>query len=308
MRGRAAGVGMAGDELQATRVAAMRERDLQLGGRPERRRDAGHHLDGNAGGAAAPRSPRAARPNTIGSPPLRRTTRLPACASFEHQRVDVVLPAAGAAAGLADQHAPRLAPRQLQHLRAHQAVVEDDVGRLQRAQRLQRQQLGIAGAGADQGDRAAGCDGAARAIRSQQIALASAPRGARSAASAKRAPQLAARAAPSAGAPLMRARRRCAAAAQAPSAGCSSASILRADGLAEHRRGAVGADADHHRRAVDDGAEAESRRARGVSTMLTGTPCAPRGGGERVRSVVAIERADGERRAGEVIRRTTRGW
>ena len=78
----------------------------------------------------------AARPNTIGSPPFSRTTRWPSRASFTISALMSSCRQRGAVAGLADQHAPGLAPRQLQDLRADQAVVENDVGRLQGAQRL----------------------------------------------------------------------------------------------------------------------------------------------------------------------------
>ena len=60
----------------------------------------------------------------------------------------------GAEAGLADQHLPRLAAREVEHLTRHEIVEQDDVGGLQRAHRAQGQQFGIAGAGADQRDRA----------------------------------------------------------------------------------------------------------------------------------------------------------
>ena len=71
-----------------------------------------------------------------------------------HQRVDVVLLAGRAVAGLADQHLLRLAARKVEHVARDQIVKQDHVGGLQRAHRAQREQFRIARAGADQGDRA----------------------------------------------------------------------------------------------------------------------------------------------------------
>ena len=72
----------------------------------------------------------------------------------DHQRVDVVLLAGRPVAGLADQHLLGLAAGEVEHLRRHQIVEQDDVGGLQRAHRAQRQQFRIARARADQRDRA----------------------------------------------------------------------------------------------------------------------------------------------------------
>ena len=101
-----------------------------------------------------------ARPKIMGSPDLRRTTRLPALARLDHQGVDVVLPAGGAMAGLADQQAPGLAPGEVEDLGRHEVVEQDHVGRAQRPHRLEGEQLRVAGAGADQASRGP-CDGAA---------------------------------------------------------------------------------------------------------------------------------------------------
>ena len=56
--------------------------------------------------------------------------------------------------GLADQHALCFAPREIQNLSRYQVVEQDHVGGLQCPHRTQRQQFRIAGAGADQRDRA----------------------------------------------------------------------------------------------------------------------------------------------------------
>src|SRR6478672_1209804 len=58
----------------------------------------------------------------------------------DDQAVALVM-CAGCAASLADQHLPRLAPRELQDFRRHPIVVQDDVGGLQRADRAQGQEL-----------------------------------------------------------------------------------------------------------------------------------------------------------------------
>ena len=71
---------------------------------------------------------------------------------LDHQRVDLGLLARGAVAGLADGHAAGLAPREFEDSGADEVVVEDHRCRLQRADRLQRQQLGISGSRAHQSD------------------------------------------------------------------------------------------------------------------------------------------------------------
>ena len=71
-----------------------------------------------------------------------------------HQRVDVLLLAGRPEAGLADQHLPRLAAGEVEHVARHQIVEQDHVGRLQRAHGAQGQQFRIARPGADQRHRA----------------------------------------------------------------------------------------------------------------------------------------------------------
>ncbi len=93
-----------------------------------------------------------ARPKISGSPDFSRTTRWPARASRDDQRVDLVLADGMGALGLADVDAARVAAA-LRHDRlGHQPVVDDDVGLLQRALGAQRQQVLGARAGADQRD------------------------------------------------------------------------------------------------------------------------------------------------------------
>ena len=72
---------------------------------------------------------------------------------FDHQRDDSILLAGGLVAALADGNFLGLAPRHLDDRRRDEIVIEDDVGALQQAQRLQRQKLGIARPRADERDR-----------------------------------------------------------------------------------------------------------------------------------------------------------
>ena len=93
-----------------------------------------------------------ARPKIMGSPDLSRTTRLPDLASPTISALMSSCLQEGAIAGLADQHALGLAAGEVEDLGRHQIVEQDDVGRAQRAHGLERQQLRIAGPGADQRD------------------------------------------------------------------------------------------------------------------------------------------------------------
>ena len=68
----------------------------------------------------------------------------------DDQGVDLGLRLRVPAARLGDRNQLGLAARIVEHAVADEAVVQDHVGRLERAHRLQRQQFGIARAGADQ--------------------------------------------------------------------------------------------------------------------------------------------------------------
>ena len=89
-----------------------------------------------------------------GSPPFSRTARWPDLRGLDQQPVDGVLADAGLADAAADRNARRVAAGAIENFRRDQFVVENDVGILQRAQRLDGEQIRIAGAGADQCDRA----------------------------------------------------------------------------------------------------------------------------------------------------------
>ena len=83
---------------------------------------------------------------------MSRTTRLPDLGQRDHQRIDLLLLAGGREAGLADHHLLGLAAGEIEDAGRDQIVDQDHVGGLQRAHGAQREQFGIAGAGADQRD------------------------------------------------------------------------------------------------------------------------------------------------------------
>ena len=70
--------------------------------------------------------------------------------ALDHQLLDLVLRDAVVALRLADRDQLDLAAGMFEHASAGEPVVENDIGGFQRAHRLQRQQLGIAGTGADE--------------------------------------------------------------------------------------------------------------------------------------------------------------
>ena len=69
-----------------------------------------------------------------------------------HQIVDVALLARATVTLLANVDALRTRWRERKHLRRHELVVEDDICLLQRAQRLERQQLRVTRTGTDEAD------------------------------------------------------------------------------------------------------------------------------------------------------------
>ena len=81
---------------------------------------------------------------------MSRTARCPDLRRLDHQLVDRVLADAGLADAAADRHARRIAAGAIENFRRHQFIVENHIGVLQRAQRLDREQIRIAGTGADQ--------------------------------------------------------------------------------------------------------------------------------------------------------------
>ncbi len=87
---------------------------------------------------------------------------------LDQQSVDFFLRAADVAGGLAHADPRGIAPRQIEHRRRHQAIVQNHIGVLQRAQRLQGQEFRIAGAGAHQSHLAGGA-GRGRGRRQQLL-------------------------------------------------------------------------------------------------------------------------------------------
>ena len=189
------------------------------------------------------------RATISGSPPLSRTTRWPCLASL--------IVSAWTSFGCANENLLCLAAREIQHVARDQIVEQNDVGRLQRAHRAQRQQLRIAGTGADQRHRAVlggtaqtfdfGEEALKRVLGWRLLRM-------RDRVCGEQLPELAAArerqtrclhgAAPtrSRRGPLRKSPRQ-------------QGFELGADRLGKHRRRAVGGNADHQRRAVDDGAE-----------------------------------------------------
>jgi hypothetical protein len=101
------------------------------------------------------------RPNTNGSPPFRRTTRLPRRAARIMSAWIVSCRIDGRKARLPDREALGVL-REREHLGRHERVVEHEFGLLELAHRADGEQVRIARARADEDD-AAGHDRAASA-------------------------------------------------------------------------------------------------------------------------------------------------
>ncbi|CUI54064.1 Uncharacterised protein [Achromobacter sp. 2789STDY5608628] len=132
------------------RVLAVRQRNAGIGRTGQRRGDAGHHLVAHAVRAQVFQFLAAAAEDE-GVAALEPHHAAAQAGVLDQQGVDARL---GRVMVLARQFAHRdafgVAARQRHDVVADQPVVQDHVGLVQRAQRLQRQQAGIAGAGADQ--------------------------------------------------------------------------------------------------------------------------------------------------------------
>ena len=130
----------------------MRERHACICAAGDRRGDAGHDIERNAMRgeelellAAPPEDERVAA--------LEPDDTATEARMLEHDLVDALLRRGVTARFLADADARGVAAREREHLFRHEAVVQDDVRLLQRAQRIQRQQARIAGPGTDERDR-----------------------------------------------------------------------------------------------------------------------------------------------------------
>ena len=250
---------MTRDELDALRVIAVSQRQCQSRRGGKGCSDARHHAN-----------PHAVRPAGFeffsGAGEDGRISALQPYDAFsrkrefDEKRVDILLPAGAAMALLADKDAPRLAPGEFEHRSGDEPVVEDHVGSLQFADRLQGQELGVARPCADnhhfalrplpfaRGD----VPGKFFELRKTLVLLALADEGD----IRKPLPEVAPR----------RPRRRDDGKLLPKRLGRRTPSRegLRQDGfdaaadrLAEHGRTAVGGDRHDNRRAVDDGAELE---------------------------------------------------
>ena len=81
---------MPGDDREGTRVAAIGDRNAGEGRRRERRRDAGHHFEGHAGGATRARF-FAAAPEHERIAALESHHQVTRARALDQQRVDLVL-------------------------------------------------------------------------------------------------------------------------------------------------------------------------------------------------------------------------
>ena len=140
-----------GDEDAALRVVAVRQREAEARGGAERGGDAGHDVDRHAGFdedvhffAAAPEDEGIAALETHDGLAFQRLAH--------EQLADVVLRHRVVAGHLADEDALGGRRDQVEDAGADQIVIDDDFGRLQQTRAFQRDQFGIAWAGADESD------------------------------------------------------------------------------------------------------------------------------------------------------------
>jgi len=291
---------VAGDVLHPADVAPSRERDRD----PRRRAlgggDAGHDLDRDSSRPTS-RDLLAAAAENHGVAALEPHHAPAGLGERDHQRIDLALPAGRPIAGLADQHLLRLAAGKIEDFRRDQVVDQDDVGRLQRAHRAQREELRIARAGADQRDGAGSGNGCLVSRRRQQRVEIGRRRRTVGMADRKAGEQL-----PEPPPGRKRQPRRLDRRPPAPrrlrparEAAREHGFELAADRLREDRRRAVGRNADHQRRAVDDGAEGKIAIGRLVDHVDRHATRARRRG-EAPGIAVVLEAAHRDRRAGEV--------
>ena len=153
-----------GDEGEPRRLVAEGERQFGFGGAAERRRDPGNDDDRNILLAQA-LDLFAAASEHEGIATLQANHLAAGFRGVDQTLVDLVLSDAALAAALADEHALGVAPHAVEHRVGDELVVEHDVGILQHLQGAQRQQIGIARAGADQEH------GAGRTLRGTAVAI-----------------------------------------------------------------------------------------------------------------------------------------
>ena len=153
---RLGGVLVAGDERDAAGQVAVGDGDAGVGGRGHAGGDAGHDLERRSPASRSTSASSPPRPNTNGSPPLRRTTRRPARRVLDQQ--PVASPPAGTAGrrpACRRRRAPRPSRAWASAVGRDQAVVEDHVGGRDQLDGAHGQQAGVAGPRADEVDDAA---------------------------------------------------------------------------------------------------------------------------------------------------------
>ena len=125
------------------------ERYFELRGSTERCRNAGHHRIGDAGLAQCfDFLATASEHEWVAALEAHRTS---ACSRrFDHQFVDRCLTYARLADAAAHGNAHRIAARAIEHFGRNQFIVENNISVLQRAKRLDGQQIRIARTGANQ--------------------------------------------------------------------------------------------------------------------------------------------------------------
>lgn len=276
------GAAVGGDHAHRLRMVAMRQGDAGIGGAGQRRGDAGHDLVRHVVRAQVFQLFAAASEDE--GVAAFQAHHAPAGARLgQHEGVDARLGGVVVFAGqLAHGHAFSVAARQRQHALADQAVVQDDVGFIERAQRLERQQAGVARARAHQHDAAPG-GGLRRAQRLFQfllgqpgLLLAQARRDRAVEQPVVETPSLAEVGAGGADArPIARRQGRQLAERMVEQ---------RLDALAQaprqHRRHARGGDGHDQRRPVDDGRHLEGRQF-GIVDHVAEYPARPRGLADR---------------------------
>ena len=130
-------------------MVAVRQRDAGVAGHTAGRGDARHHLERRCrGGQRLHLLAAAAEDERVAA--LEAHHLLAFARQSHQQRVDFLLRHAVVVALLADVDALGVGGRSGQHLGRHQVVVDDDVGLREQSRGAQRQQFGVARAGADQ--------------------------------------------------------------------------------------------------------------------------------------------------------------
>ncbi len=148
---------MAGDEADAVSMIAVRQRNPRVGGGSYGCGDAGHHREIDPRpGERLQLFP--ATPEDEGIAALEPYHSLALIRVLDQQGVDFLLGAAAAdrfadkgAGGFAHADPGGVAPGEIEHRGRYQAIVQNHIGVLQCAQRLERQEFRIAGTCAHQG-------------------------------------------------------------------------------------------------------------------------------------------------------------